>query len=284
MNYSECNRVVLVGNARIAKQIWDFLVSEKTNKLLSYIYYDNVGMKATALFLDGRRVDCEIDLLDYLNLQKENVLVINANAYYIYPDKLVQKENMRIINNHYGFIPEYRGRNICSWVIFNQELYTGVVWHDINTEIDMGTIVKQAKLKIGLDEKAYELLIRQMKEALILFKEWWNEWKGGNEVVRQVSRISKGRMFHSWDWPNFGVIDLRTDEIERIYRTLRAMDYGKITGTKLTTLIDYNGKKYQVIKYQKIKKHSKNKSNGFYLNMEGEEELEIIVRSMECIK
>ena len=63
---------------------------------------------------------------------KGEVLIISANNEYIFPAELVKLENVTIINFHYSLLPLYRGVNIPTWVIYNEEKYTGVTWHLCN--------------------------------------------------------------------------------------------------------------------------------------------------------
>lgn len=54
-------------------------------------------------------------------------LVISANNSVIIPSEICESNTVEIINFHYSFLPDYKGVNIPSWVIFNREELHGIM-------------------------------------------------------------------------------------------------------------------------------------------------------------
>lgn len=51
------------------------------------------------------------ELREYLLRQEAKTLLLSAHNAYIFPRKVVEKENFTIINFHNAYLPDYRGRN-----------------------------------------------------------------------------------------------------------------------------------------------------------------------------
>lgn len=278
-----CERIIVIGTTKIFKLVCDLVANQRERFKLTYISYDNSCKQATCSLWDGVYEERVIDIEKELLALSEPTLVINAGSYYIYSKKLIQKNELKIINYHNALLPDYKGINASSWVIFNQEKYTGVTWHEVTDKIDEGQILGQTQMEIFPDEKAYELNGRQVDAAYHLFEKMWNKWLRGECWKAERFDINgRNRLFYSREIPNNGIIDLRTDDAETIYRTLRALDYGKFSPFPQTVVVAENGKRFFLTRYRKIEKKdmsSKEDENTFYINL-GKKIIKIMVKNI----
>jgi len=100
------------------------------------------------------------------------MLVISADNELIINSDFTDRPNLEIINFHYGLLPDYRGMNIPSWVIFNGETKTGVTWHYINAKIDDGAIIAQAEIPISETTTAFDIVRQTMRIGPKVFREF----------------------------------------------------------------------------------------------------------------
>ena len=73
--------------------------------------------------------------------------LINCGAG-IFRSKIINIENLSIINAHAGKLPAYKNMNVVEWAIFNQDPVIGTV-HLINKGIDTGQILLQEELDLS---------------------------------------------------------------------------------------------------------------------------------------
>lgn len=176
----------------------------------------------------------------------EQMLIVSANNNYIFKKKTIDKHT--IINFHYSYLPDYRGRNIPSWVIYNQEPYTGVSWHFVNTCIDDGSIIRQEKVELLPDDRAFDVVKRGMKLGTSLFRQFIGDILEGRELETTENAGGQVRTFSSKDLPDSGILNLNTDG-RQIYATLRAYDYCDISiFPKL--LVEWESRQYTVKAYE----------------------------------
>ena len=137
-------RIVILGNGKIAVDCLYELLNyvDKTNIFVIESQYSPVSLL---------KKNCDNEVITTLSQAiVPKTLVISANNSVIIPSEICESNTVEIINFHYSFLPDYKGVNIPSWVIFNREESTGVTWHYVNAELDAGEIICQKK--IILDE------------------------------------------------------------------------------------------------------------------------------------
>lgn len=152
-------------------------------------------------------------------------LIVSANNRYIFPQELIGRENVEIINFHYGYLPHYRGMNIPTWTIYNGEPYTGVTWHHVTAEVDHGRILAQEKIPIGEHTTAFDVVREGMRIGQRLFAAFIPAFLAhsveGRKVVYPDEPVYLYRQL-----PGDGFLDV-TRSIGDIYRHLRSFDYGR---------------------------------------------------------
>lgn len=188
-------------------------------------------------------------LTEKLEDLKEETLILSASNNFLFPRQIVEKGNVTIVNFHNALLPKYPGRNAPSWVIYEGEEQTGITWHYVNEKVDEGEIILQKKCRISPDIKAYELADRLMTLAIEGFQECFAGILDGSIAAVPQPIIRNRRVYHSREVPGGGHFTME-DSPEKIYRLLRAADYGKnrvfpeITAT-------CNGQKIRILRYIK---------------------------------
>jgi len=90
-------------------------------------------------------------------------LFVSMSFDQIFKEEIIDLPRLGIINCHAGKLPFYRGRNVLTWAIINDETEFGITVHFIDGGIDTGDIILQKMYPITdnddygtLLEKAYD--------------------------------------------------------------------------------------------------------------------------------
>lgn len=211
---------------------------------------------------------CNSELLEeYLldQIKEKRVLIISANNKYIFTKKIIDSKNVIIINFHYSLLPDYRGVNIPTWVIFNNEHKTGVTWHYVNENIDDGEIIIQEEFELFGNETALDVTKKGMKIGIKLFKKFISNLLNNNIEERKNNYKKVIRLYKSNELPQDGFLDL-SKNIHQIYSLLRAFDYG-ILNLIPKLKINIENKEYVICGYNySVENCNFNKKNTFFDN------------------
>lgn len=88
------------------------------------------------------------------SLQPELIVVV---AFRILPKELFTIPKFGSFNLHASLLPKYRGAAPINWAVMNGEGETGVTTFFLQEKVDTGSIILQARVRIGPDETAGEL-------------------------------------------------------------------------------------------------------------------------------
>ncbi len=88
------------------------------------------------------------------SLEPDLVVVV---AFRILPKEVYTIPPLGAFNLHASLLPKYRGAAPISWAIINGETETGVTTFFLQEKVDTGSVILQARVKIGPDETAGEL-------------------------------------------------------------------------------------------------------------------------------
>lgn len=122
-----------------------------------------------------------IDLLCHKNINSEEFLEklrsYNADLFVsmsfnqIFKKEILELPVLNSINCHAGKLPFYRGRNVLTWALINDETEFGITVHYIDLGIDTGDIILQEVFSIT-DEDDYNTLLQRAYDgcASILYK------------------------------------------------------------------------------------------------------------------
>jgi methionyl-tRNA formyltransferase len=88
------------------------------------------------------------------NLKPDIIVVV---AFRILPKEVFRIPKLGSFNLHASLLPKYRGAAPINWAIMNGETETGVTSFLLEEKVDTGSVVLQARVRIGPDETAGEL-------------------------------------------------------------------------------------------------------------------------------
>lgn len=226
-------KVIIIGSAKIAYDCIKTLLPYKD--VLELFIIENGDSKISSLTGIAVKNEIKIECLQkkesisstiLMESEGKNTLVVSANNRYIFPKEIISKRNITIINFHYSLLPRYRGQNIPSWVIWNNEKKTGITWHLVNEGIDCGDILIQKEIELDNNTRAYNIV----KDGMILgaraFAEIIPSILDGN-INGYSSLASCERIYFASELPANGVLTTSLT-MEEMTRLLRAYDYGRI--------------------------------------------------------
>jgi len=263
MGFCRYTKVCVIGYGKITGEVLKYVYSlkHKYGYIPYYIEHEVHDFNTAVSYCKSNdiayfKITDKRDLTDFFGNEAENTLIISASNNYIFPEEVVEKENIKIINFHNALLPDFPGRNAPSWAIFEGAKYTGITWHYVNAKVDAGNIICQKRTEISADIKAYELAGILMELAFTAFVECFDSVILDN-CVTSVQQIPCNRkMYHSYDIPQKACFDIQ-DNAADIYRLLRAIDYGK-SGIFPSAKTEINGKiviitRYKIVDLQKAK-------------------------------
>jgi methionyl-tRNA formyltransferase len=91
-------------------------------------------------------------------------------------DRLIPVERFasrRLYNLHFSALPKYRGVYTSIWPLLNDEAESGVTLHELARGADTGAVVAQRRFPIPGHTTARLLYEMYMREAIILFHDWF---------------------------------------------------------------------------------------------------------------
>lgn len=97
-------------------------------------------------------------------------LFVSMSFDQIFKNEIINLPRLGIINCHAGKLPFYRGRNVLTWALINDESDFGITVHFVDEGIDTGDIILQRTYPIREDDNYRTLLETAYDEcANILF-------------------------------------------------------------------------------------------------------------------
>lgn len=181
-------------------------------------------------------------------ISSKNTLIISANNRYIFPKSILNSKNLLVINFHYALLPDYRGMNIPSWVIFNDENKTGITWHVVDDQIDHGEIIAQRQMLLTKKTIAFDVVRWGMNNAVQLLGEFIDPLLEFGTVETKPLNYEQGKIYYSNEIPLSGVLDLSAS-IDVISRTLRAYDYKGVSLLPRLKVVDGTSE-FEVLRYE----------------------------------
>ena len=157
---------------------------------------------------------------------EDDTLVVSASNRYLFPEQVLAKPNLLVVNYHGALLPKYPGRNAEAWAIFNCESEGGITWHKVVKDVDAGEILIQKAVPIRENTTSFSLLREYAKSAQQGFAEIIDGLLSGNcRTMKQVGE--RGDIMYSWMKPNDGMLDLSWSG-RKISAFLRAFNYGPL--------------------------------------------------------
>ena len=223
-------KIILLGTGKIAVEClrlfigtsYDISAIEQEEQTLSFVRLLS-GKHGFAYNL----INDEQELLTYLSKVEEEALLISVNNNYIFPQQLLKKINLTIINFHNALLPNYPGRNAPTWVIFNEERITGITWHIVEEGVDSGKILMQKTIAVDPLITALELTKQCMDAGIEAFRQILPDILAGRFVCHAQDEKQRKNFHWAKEIPNHGCMDVSWPTT-KVSAFLRSLDYGRI--------------------------------------------------------
>jgi methionyl-tRNA formyltransferase len=99
-----------------------------------------------------------------------NIILLLGCSQILKPE-LIDIPSIGVVNFHWSYLPEYRGKNVTFWAAYNREPYSGVTFHKIDSDIDQGTriVADRVRVRKGARTLAYDCIDKgkQLLEPLL---------------------------------------------------------------------------------------------------------------------
>ncbi|WP_196892005.1 formyltransferase family protein [Aureivirga marina] len=228
MNYYK--QIIIIGAGKIALECLKEVENKFENTIGVVLYEDN-SLSSFRVYADKKEyIVCDStskkDIDTYFNSIEENTLIISANNNFLFTEKIINKENLTIINFHNALLPSYKGRNAQTWVIFNEEKKTGITWHLVNEKVDDGRILIQKEIPLDTKITAIKLTNQLMVLGIKCFKELLPKLLNSEKISFTPIELFplNDKIYYSKKMPNNGILDLEWS-IDKISAFLRSLDY-----------------------------------------------------------
>lgn len=172
-------------------------------------------------------------------------LVISANNYFIFTKKILNKNNLTIINYHNSLLPNYKGSNAALWCIYNNEAKSGITWHIADKNIDSGEILVQREIYLHKNHTFLSLTQEQIELGFLALESILQDLL--NDNLKDTTMSKGGSFYYKSQFPNNGIFDDSWD-MEHRSRFLRAFDCGKSKLLSPPKMI-INNKEVEITKY-----------------------------------
>ena len=108
-------------------------------------------------------------ILKHLKINKISLICL-AGFMKILSPNFIKRFKGIILNIHPSLLPKYKGLNTHERVLQNKEKYSGCTVHYVNSRLDSGKIILQAKVKISKKETSSSLKKKILKQEHLLYR------------------------------------------------------------------------------------------------------------------
>ena len=176
--------VFISGTGSNLKNLVQFSFLEKSPIKISLVVSSNKRAKGLN-FADRFKIKKKI--YDFNNMEKSESLILKqlkinkisliclAGFMKILSPNFIKKFKGIILNIHPSLLPKYKGLNTHERVIQNKEKYSGCTVHYVNSRLDSGKIILQAKVKILKKDTSSSLKKKILKQEHLLYRKAINK-------------------------------------------------------------------------------------------------------------
>lgn len=249
----EYERIIIIGRSELASRC--ALTSAREYPSIKTVFYNVREERQSIEVLQQEnlvyRCAGKAEIMRELLETDKKTLVFSIMNTYLFPQEVIENPALCIINLHHALLPKHPGRNAEVWALFEGDDVTGITWHMIVEKVDAGEIISQQQVKIT-EQMTSLSLFRALNRASADSFFGILKLAAENSVIKTYPQPSGGHdeLRFAKEKPNNGMLCLDWD-IEKMYRFVRAMDYGvlKVMGDP-TVLV--NGKTYTWKKYELV--------------------------------
>ena len=171
--------VFISGTGSNLKNLIQFSFLNKSPIKISLIVSSNKRAKGLN-FADKYKINKKIydfnnkkksESLTLKQLKMNNIsLICLAGFMKILSPNFIKKFKGIILNIHPSLLPKYKGLNTHERVLQNKEKYSGCTVHYVNSKLDSGKIILQAKVKISKKDTSSSLKKKILKQEHLLYR------------------------------------------------------------------------------------------------------------------
>jgi methionyl-tRNA formyltransferase len=163
-------RVCIAGKNRIAVDSLRFISKNyPSNEFLTIANRTDQGHDGSQPSFKKAAAQLGIELIELDALAKSHVDLFISLEF----DRIIKAEHIegcRAYNIHFSLLPRYRGVYTSAWPILNGESHSGVSLHEIDSGIDTGPIVDQARFALSANETAESLYEKYQTQGILLLQ------------------------------------------------------------------------------------------------------------------
>ena len=171
--------VFISGTGSNLKNLIQFSFLNKSPIKISLIVSSNKKAKGLN-FADRYKIKKKI--YDFNNIKKSESLILKqlkinkisliclAGFMKILSPNFIKKFKGIILNIHPSLLPRYKGLNTHERVLQNKEKFSGCTVHYVNSKLDSGKIILQAKVKISKKDTSSSLKKKILKQEHLLYR------------------------------------------------------------------------------------------------------------------
>lgn len=249
------DKIIIVGSGKIACDCERYLYQIIGNEQLIALetQQNSVSMLETYCKRDSVAYTCvnEKDEIENWLLNTicntKTALIISANNRFIFTPDIINCPGTEIINFHYALLPDYRGMNIPTWVIFNEEDKTGITWHFVTEQVDKGKLIDQREIQLSPDITAFDVTKQGMRLGIESFKSFISELLERHIDGKEIDYPNDDLIYYNKNLPCNGMMDINMS-INKISALLRSFDYGRFDVLPPLKII-FNSEIYSIKKY-----------------------------------
>ena len=171
--------VFISGTGSNLKNLIQFSFLNKSPIKISLIVSSNKRAKGLN-FADKYKINKKIydfnnkkksESLTLKQLKMNNIsLICLAGFMKILSPNFIKKFKGIILNIHPSLLPKYKGLNTHERVLQNKEKYSGCTVHYVDSRLDSGKIILQAKVKISKKDTSSSLKKKILKQEHLLYR------------------------------------------------------------------------------------------------------------------
>jgi len=171
--------VFISGTGSNLKNLIQFSFLNKSPIKISLIVSSNKRAKGLN-FADKYKINKKIydfnnkkksESLTLKQLKMNNIsLICLAGFMKILSPNFIKKFKGIILNIHPSLLPKYKGLNTHERVLENKEKYSGCTVHYVDSRLDSGKIILQAKVKISKKDTSSSLKKKILKQEHLLYR------------------------------------------------------------------------------------------------------------------
>ena len=170
--------VFISGTGSNFKNLIKFSLQKKSPIEIKYVISNNLNANGLGY---ANRYKIKKKIYDFSNIKKSESLILKqlkinkisliclAGFMKILSPYFIKKFKGIILNIHPSLLPKYKGLNTHERVLQNRERYSGCTVHYVNSRLDSGKIILQAKVKILKKETPSSLKKKILKQEHLLY-------------------------------------------------------------------------------------------------------------------